>query len=222
MGIEAYFKQVSPYLLEKFQKYPDFIELFENAQYLPDSSYWQQFNLDLNDSGDYEWFNEATNYVPETLEKLRLKKTEDFKKLESDIPLILAEGKKYIEFNLEKRWRILHFILTGYDESILLPFLIGNNEKDNLPAINVIFGGKIIDYKTNYELPQYLTADEVKQVAQALSNFSYNQFHQRLKLKNLKDDFDIAFDILYDIYKQLLNYYQDAASEQNAMFLSLS
>ena len=222
MAIEAYFKQVPSYLLEKFLKYPNFIELFENAQYLSDSSYWQQFNLDLNDSVDYEWFNEATNYVAETLEKLRLKKPEDFKKLESDIPLILAEGKKYIEFYLDKRWRILHFLLTGYDESIVLPFLIGNNEKDNLPAINVIFGGKTIDYKIDYELPQYLTADEVKQVAQALSNFSHNQFHQRLKLKNLKDDFDIAFNILYDIYKQVLNYYQDAASQQNAMFLSLS
>ncbi|MEA5598296.1 DUF1877 family protein [Rivularia sp. UHCC 0363] len=136
--------------------------------------------------------------------------------------MIIAEGKKYLEFNVDKRWRILHFILTGYDESIILPFLIGNNEKDSLPSINVIFGGKTIEYETVYELPQYLTADEVKQVAQALSNFSYNQFHQRLKLKNLRDDFDIVFDILYNIYKELLNYYQDAASGQNAMFLSLS
>ena len=146
MGIEAYFKQISPYLLHKFLKYPDFGELYHNAQYLSDSLFWQQFNLDLDDAGDAEWFNESINYVPETLEKLRLEKPDYFQQLESDIPLIIAEGKKYLEFNIDKRWRILHFILTGYDFSIPLPFLIDSNEKDNLPSINVIFGGKTIEY----------------------------------------------------------------------------
>ncbi|MEA5598295.1 hypothetical protein [Rivularia sp. UHCC 0363] len=74
MGIEVYFKQVPAYLLEKILKYPDFVELFDDAQYLPDSLFWQEFDIDLDDSEDYEWFNEATNYVGETLEKLRLKK----------------------------------------------------------------------------------------------------------------------------------------------------
>ncbi len=39
MGIEAEFKQVSPYLLEKLKKHPDFVELFFDAKYLPDSPF---------------------------------------------------------------------------------------------------------------------------------------------------------------------------------------
>ncbi|MGD1913503.1 MAG: DUF1877 family protein [Rivularia sp. (in: cyanobacteria)] len=220
MGIEAEFQQVSSYLLDKFKIYPDFIDLFFDAQYLPDSPFWQQFNLDLNDSEDAEWFNEAINYVPETLEKLKIEKLEDFNNLESDIPLILTEGKN-LTLDIGKRWRILHFILTGTDYSIPLPFLISRNEEDRLPSINAIFGGKTIDYETDYGLLRYLTVDEVKQVTQALSNFSCNQFHQRLILKGLVNEFDLIFNILYDVYQQLLNYYQNTAIRQNAMFLYL-
>lgn len=220
VGIEAEFQQVSPYLLDKFKIYPDFVDLFFDAQYLSDSPFWQQFNLDLNDSEYSEWFNEAMNYVPETLAKLKIEKLEDLKKLESDIPLILTEGKKS-KLDIGKRWPIIHFILTGTDYSIPLPFLIGINETDKLPSINAIFGGKTIDYQTDYGLLRYLTVDEVKQVAQALSNFSRNQFYERLILKGLRNDFDLIFNILYDVYQQLLNYYQNAADRQNAMFLYL-
>lgn len=112
MGIEAEFKQVSPYLLEKFKRYPDFIDLFFDAQYLADSPFWQQFDLDLNDSEDSEYFNEAINYVPETLAKFKIEKLEYFKQLKSDIPLIITEGKN-LKFDIGKRWPILNFILTG-------------------------------------------------------------------------------------------------------------
>lgn len=220
MGIEAEFKQVSPYLLEKFKIYPDFTDLFFDAEYLPDSPFWQHFNLDLNNPEDSEWFNEATNYLPETLAKLKIEKLEDFKKLESDIPLIITEGKKS-KLDIGKRWPILHFILTRTDYSIPLPFLVGKNKTDKLPSINIIFGGKTIDYETDYGLLRYLTVDEVKQVAQALSNFSRDQFHERLILKDLENDFDLIFNILYDVYQQLLNYYQNATDRQNAMFLYL-
>ncbi|MEM9924022.1 MAG: DUF1877 family protein [Cyanobacteria bacterium P01_D01_bin.50] len=220
MGIEAEFKQVSPYLLEKFKIYPDFIDLFFDAQYLPNSPFWQQYSIDLNDSEDSEWFNEAINYVPETLAKLKIEKLEDFKQLESDIPLIITEGKN-VKFDIGKRWQVLHFILTGTDYSIPLPFLISTNEKDKLPSINIIFGGQTIDYETDYGLLRYLTVDEVKQIAQALSNFSRKQFHERLILKDLENNFEMVLNILYDDYQQLLNYYQNAADRHNAMFLYL-
>ncbi|MBD2087187.1 hypothetical protein NDI49_13450 [Trichocoleus sp. ST-U3] len=47
MEIEAEFKQVSPYLLEKLKKYPDFAQFFFDAKYLPDSSFWQEFRIPL-------------------------------------------------------------------------------------------------------------------------------------------------------------------------------
>ncbi|MEO1187139.1 MAG: DUF1877 family protein, partial [Cyanobacteria bacterium J06636_27] len=137
MTLEAYFKQVSPNLLEKFQKYPDFFELFDDAQYLPDSPFWQELNLDLNNSEDAKWFDEATNYVPQTLEKLKIEQPREFEKLKSDIPTMLGEGKNS-EFDIGKKWNKLHFILTGTDYSTPVPHLIGKNQKDKLPSINAI------------------------------------------------------------------------------------
>ncbi|TWH39724.1 hypothetical protein [Dulcicalothrix desertica] len=40
MGITLEFKQVSPYLLNKLIEYPDFLGLFLDAKYLPDSPFW--------------------------------------------------------------------------------------------------------------------------------------------------------------------------------------
>ena len=214
MAIEAYFKQISPDLLEKLKKYPDFFELFDDAQYLPDSPFWQELNLDLNNSEDAQWFDEATNYVPQTLEKLKFEQPKEIEKLESDIPRMLAEGKNS-EFDIGKKWITIHFILTGTDYSTPVPFLIGQNKQDKLPSINAILGGKTIDYETDNGLLRYLSVDEVKQVTQALSQFSQAHFQQRFVLKGLKN----GFDTLYDTYKELLNYYQNVAYQQNAMLL---
>lgn len=81
MSIEAEFKQVSPDLLEKLKKYPDFIELFFYSQYIPDSPFWQEYTINPDDPDDVEYFNESTNFVTETLKKLKKEKSEHFKKL---------------------------------------------------------------------------------------------------------------------------------------------
>ncbi|BAY86963.1 hypothetical protein NIES267_64740 [Calothrix parasitica NIES-267] len=214
MALEAYFKQVSPDLLEKFQKYPDFFELFDDAQYLPDSPFWQDLSLDLNNSEDAKWFDEATNYVPQTLAKLKVEQPEEFEKLKSDIPTMLAEGKNS-EFDIGKKWNNLHLILTGTNYSTPVPSLIGKNKQDKLPSVNAILGGKTIDYETDNGLLRYLTVDEVKQVAQALSKFTQANFKERFASKGLEK----GFDNLYDAYKQLQNYYQNVAYQENAMFL---
>ena len=217
MALEAYFKQVSPDLLEKFQKYPDFFELFDDAQYLPDSPFWQDLSLDLNNPEDAKWFDEATNYAPQTLAKLKVEQPEEFEKLKSDIPTMLAEGKNS-EFDIGKKWNNLHFILTGTDYPTPVPSLIGKNKQDKLPSINAILGGKTIDYETEHGLLRYLTVDEVKQVVQALSKFTQAHFKKRFASKGLEK----GFDSLYDAYKQLQNYYQNVAYQENAMFLYFS
>ena len=101
MGIIAEFKQVSPYLLEKLKEHPDFTELFLNAKYLPDSEFWQEVTINPNDPHDVEWFDEGTNLAANTLQELKEERLEEFEKLESDIPLIIAEGKSTY-FDLDK------------------------------------------------------------------------------------------------------------------------
>ncbi len=216
MVIEAYFKQVSPYLLEKFKKYPDFFEIFDDAQYLPDSPFWQDFNLDLNNREDAEWFDEATNYAPQTLEKLKIEQPKEFENLKSDIPTMLTEGKN-VEFDIGKKWQLLHFILTGNNHSTPPTSLIGKNKKDKLPSINAILGGKTIDYETDSGLLRYLTVDEVEKVSQAFSQFTKAHFQERFQLKGLEN----SSETLYDTYKDLVNYYKNVAYQQNAMFLYL-
>lgn len=219
MGIEATFKQVSPYLLEKLKEHPDFAELFFHAKYLPDSHFWQEFTINPDDPKDVEWFDEFTNLAEETLQKLKEQKPEEFKKLKADISVILEEGKaKY--FDADKTWREIHFLLTGYDYSVRLNFLVGENEEDRLPSINAVLSGNEIEHEATYDLVRYLTADEVKQVAEALSKYSRAMIKERLKFREWQEDyFDYLFDYKYDGF---VEYYQDAAEKGNAMFLYLS
>ncbi|WP_190550577.1 MULTISPECIES: DUF1877 family protein [Calothrix] len=221
MGITLQLKQVNPYLLEKFKKYPDFAGLFLNAKYLEDSPFWQNFIIDPDDPDDVDWFNEATNYVNETLDKLSAKNLEQFNEIKEDIPLIIAEGKG-IYLDLDKTWRPIFFLLTGYhvyDETVnLSEIVVSTNKEDNLPLINAVLGGNGISYYgCDYPL-MYLTADEVRTIANALSNFSLEQLGQRLKYRGLKeDDYNHLFDYTYN---PLVKYYQDAADKGNAMFLN--
>jgi hypothetical protein len=219
MGIEAECKQVSPYLLEKLKEYPDFAELFFNSQYLPDSPFWQEYTINPDNPDDIEYFNEFTNFVTETLEKLKENKPEEFKKLEADIPRIIEEGKGEY-FDLDWTWRSVHFLLTGEDESVQPPFLVGENDEDHLPSINAVMAGREIEHEATYGLVRYLTADEVQQVAKALSKLSHTQMRERWKLRGWKED---SFDYLIEYkYKAFVRYYQDAAAKGSAMFLYLS
>jgi hypothetical protein len=218
MGIQAKFKQVSPYLLEKLKEHPDFAEVFFYAELLPDSDLWREYPIDLNNPNEVADYEDFTNWVGETLQRLEEEKPEEFEKMKIEIPLIIAEGKA-LPLDIGKSWRELHFVLTGEDYSIPLPFLISENKEDNLPSINTIWGGKEIEYNFDYGLLRYLTFDEVKQVAEALSKFSFAQFRERLIRVGKEDFFDYLFE---DTYNPLVKYYQDAAEKGKAMFLYLT
>jgi hypothetical protein len=219
MGIEAKFKQVSPYLLEKLTEHPDFAEVFFYAELLPDSDYWREYPIDLNNPSQVADYEDFINWVGETLQKLEEEKPEESEKMKIEIPLIIAEGKT-LPLDIGRKWRELHFVLTGKDCSIPLRFLISKNEEDRLPSINAVWGGKEIEYNFDYGLLRYLTDDEVKQVAKALSKFSPAMIGERFKLRGWKEDF---FDYLFQYtYKPLVKYYQDAAEKGNAMFLYLT
>lgn len=214
MGIEAEFKQVSPYLLEKLKEYPDFVELFFDSRYLPDSPFWQEFTYDLEDPND----EELSNLASEALEKLKQNKREEYETLKNDIPLIIEEGKaEYLD--IDKTWYWIHFLLTGYDYSVRPSFIIGENEEDNLPSINAVLGGKEIDYAQTYGLVRYFTAEEVKQIAEALTHFSCEMVKERIRLQGRKEeDFNELFDYTYNPF---IKYYQEAGEKGNAMFLYL-
>ncbi|HAX78932.1 MAG TPA: hypothetical protein DCY88_24675 [Cyanobacteria bacterium UBA11372] len=218
MGIQAELKQVSAYLLEKLKKHPEFADVFFYAELLPESEHWQKYPVDSTNLSEVEDYEDFINWVPETLQKLKAEKPEEFEQMKADIPQMIAEGI-ILPLDLDKTWRQIHFILTGYDDSVRPTFLIGKNDEDCLPAINAVLGGSEIEYYTGYGLLRYLTTDEVKRVAEALSRFSQAMIQERLKFRGLPED---MFDYLFDYtYNPMVQYYQGAAEKGNAMFLYL-
>lgn len=216
MGITLEFKQVSPYLLNKLIEYPDCAGLFLDAKYLPDSPFWEEFTINQNDAGDVEWFNEATNYYIETLEKIKRDKAKEFDKIKEDIQRIESEGKEAYLY-IDKTWKFLHFLLTGYEFDVEISYLIGNNPNDGLPLINAIFGGKYLEYDDLDFGLIYFIDKNVQEIAQALSEFSCTHMRERLRFNGLEEENYNYF--LNDTYDKILKYYQDAAQKGNAMLL---
>ncbi len=165
-----------------------------------------------------EWFDEFTLFAAETLDKLKSTKLEEFEKLKADIRLILTEGKdKYLD--IDKTWKTIHFLLTGYDYSFIPPFLIGENEEDHLPSINAVLSGTEIEHYATYEKVRYLSANEVGQSAD-VSTFAHANISERLKQRGWKEE---SYNYLFEYtYNPLVRYYHDAAQKGNAMFLYLT
>jgi hypothetical protein len=165
------------------------------------------------------------NVLTETLQKLQVNNTNGYESLRSQIPLILEEGKK-LSLALHKEWHILSFLTTGYKEMSLLPFLIGKNDEDDLLAVNAILCGTETTCQATYRFYRYLIPDEVTQVAEALDSFPKEIIRERFNRASLskldiytfhpeKEEFDLAIEY----YEELVNYYQSAAKEGNAMLL---
>jgi hypothetical protein len=77
--------------------------------------------------------------------------------------------------------------------------------------------GTEIEYDAGYGKVRYLSANEVGQVADALSTFTHANISERLKLRGWKEE---SYDYLFEYtYNPLVRYYQDAAEKGNAMFL---
>nr|WP_267901095.1 DUF1877 family protein [Dulcicalothrix desertica] len=152
----------------------------------------------------------------ETLEKLKIDKPQEFEKIKEDIHIIENEGKgAYLD--IDKTWKFLHFLLTGYEFDVKIPYLIGKNSNDDLPLINAIFGAKSLGYDGSDFGLIYFTDKEVKEIAQALSEFSYTQMRERLRFNGLEEaDYE---HILNDAYNKLLTYYKDATEKGTAMLL---
>jgi hypothetical protein len=220
MGTTLELKQVSSYLLDKTKKHPDLASIFLDAKYLEDSLFWQQLTIDPYDINDVEWFNEATNYVQERLDKLVKDNPEELEKLQEYIPLVINEGKsEYLD--LDKTWLPINFLLTGYDfyDQALYLFnsVVNQNPEDHLPLIRAVSPSNGIEYDgCDYPL-YYFSDNEVKTIANALSDFSWEHIRQRLEFRGLKEDsYNHLFDYTYNL---LIKYYQDAAAKGNAMFL---
>jgi hypothetical protein len=115
--------------------------------------------------------------------------------------------------DVDKAWPGIHFLLAGD---------AGGGDP---PLANVLLGGTEVGDDIGYGPASYLTADEVKAVANALDEIPPEAFATRYDATSLtqhgiypeiRDESDAA-EYLSGFYKKLRDYYRDAASHGQAM-----
>ncbi|QLE44238.1 DUF1877 family protein [Nostoc sp. C052] len=258
MGIVAELKQISPLMLDKFQRDSSLLDIFFSVKYLPESYFWEE--------AIYVPGNSRLSIQKHSEDKFKKFKWADNQQREDTKAEFLKEWQ-ISELSLGKSWHELHFLLTGYTHTDKLPFLVSgnslnnlpqiplnnwsffklahkilNNQRhveqytiptldiDNLPLVNAILGGTEIGNKEGYGKHRYLTPDEVRQVAKALSELSENGFITRYKQEEIKQErvsiIDWSepetVDYLTEYYKEIVAYYIEATNLGNAMLLYLT
>ena len=121
---------------------------------------------------------------------------------------------------IDKAWHGIHYLLTG------------DAWAGEAPLVNVILGGTEIGDDVGYGPARYLTAEEVKVVADALHSITPEQFRLRYSAEqlsqneiypNIWDDSDEdAIEYLVAWYEDLRNYYIEAAANNNTMLKYLN
>lgn len=121
--------------------------------------------------------------------------------------------------DVDKAWHGIHFLLSG------------DPWGGNLPLANVVLGGTEIGDDVGYGPARYITADDVRTVADAISDVTPQELAKRYDPSALKkheiypeiwDEGEGAVEYLTSWYQSLREYYLDAASKGNAMLKYLN
>ncbi|MGV0107647.1 DUF1877 domain-containing protein [Nostoc sp. DSM 114160] len=216
MGITGEIKQISASTLELLKEDPLLVEVFRDAQWLPESALWQRETYGLG----YETIKKKararfdklptsqglSRFIPRN--RRQWKKNYDWQVLEQRF---LAEWEN-LELDLHKSWIELTFLLAGYvpgyyatsqgkiPELIVdqgykkdfLPFsVIENSAWDGMPLINAFGAGKEIgdENTTSYGPMRYLSpGDEVGEILDGLLELSQEGFQNRFIRESQKSE----------------------------------
>ncbi|MBN3896182.1 MAG: YfbM family protein [Nostoc sp. NOS(2021)] len=125
-------------------------------------------------------------------------------------------------FRLED-WHALHFLLTG--ESNL------DDTQTSPPLCNVVMGGTPTQFEAGYRFVRYLTLEEVRDVADALSQTSVEELKRRFNstVFNAAEIYpnpspggwdEEEIETLFELYPKLVRFFQNAAKEGDIVLLS--
>lgn len=176
--------------------------------------------------------NEVVYYDWESLEKQFLEEWEvpalDLHKNFQALTFLLAG---YIPGHYPGGWMLPEhrpYINQPYKD--FLPFLVINNsEWDGRPLVNAIGAGSELDYERGYGSVRYLLPNEIEQILDGLLRLTESGFQERYKQESEKMEpcpwiewsDDEMLEGLTDYYNEMVNYYQDAATNNRAMLLYL-
>jgi hypothetical protein len=178
--------------------------------------------------------HEVVNYDWAALEKQFLQEWEvselDLHKYFQQLTFLLAG---YVPTHYSSGWLLPEFAAayTNQLNQDFLPFLvIENSEWDSYPLVNAIGAGAELGYETSYGPVRYLLTNEVEQILDGLRQLTAAGFQERYQQESQKisplpwidwsEEEMLAW--LTDYYNQMVNYYQDAATNQRAMLLYLT
>lgn len=120
-------------------------------------------------------------------------------------------------------------LMTRAKGKDFIPFLvIDNSGWDGLPLVNAIGAGVEIGRDLGYGKVRYLLPEEVIRVANGLVMLGEEGFQERLSREaenehvNLHLDDEETQESFLEYYSEILNYYQNASAQQNAMLLYLT
>ncbi|MBW1803052.1 MAG: YfbM family protein [Deltaproteobacteria bacterium] len=131
--------------------------------------------------------------------------------MESRFPETYDEDYEDDGLSLEKIWHLLHYLITG------------DAENEEYPLAYAIMVGYLLHKSWNNLI--YLPSDEVREVSDAISSLSEDDFYMKYKPESVseldiykypsvhKEDVDDALEY----FRKLKDYYQDAANKGNAM-----
>lgn len=123
--------------------------------------------------------------------------------------------------DLDKAWHGIHYLLTGLAE--------GGPEPQSL----AVFGGEEFGPEVGYGPARFLSADQVRRVAESLSGLTREALALRFNAKDMEAkpiypdviwvrDGQEALDYVLDNYQQLQVFYRDAAARGDAVIQWLS
>ncbi|BCL38013.1 DUF1877 family protein [Nostoc sp. MS1] len=214
MGITGRIKQISSLTLDLFIQDPFLVDAFFDAQWLPESPYWQgrsntrEFEQMKQDArkrfGKLPERKGLSRFIFKNRQKWKY--TYDWQALEEQF---LAEWATP-ELDLGKSWQEITFLLAGYIAAYysmpqgkipelrvekgykkdFLPFIvIQNSQWDGKPLVNAFGAGKEIGYETGYGPVRYLLAgEEVGQILDGLLELSKEGFKNRFIYESQKQN----------------------------------
>ncbi|MEH2191129.1 MAG: YfbM family protein [Nostoc sp.] len=147
----------------------------------------------------------------------------DFSNPQAMIAKLQEQRSNEHNFRLED-WHALHFLLTGESS------LSGDTQASS-PLCNVVMGGTPTQFQATYGFVRYLTLEEVQDVADALSQISVEELKRRFNstVFNSAEIYpnpspggwdEEEIEPLFELYPQLVEFFQNAAKEGDIVLLS--
>ncbi len=207
MSMIGHVRQITPDQLQRLQADPASVKHFLHGEVLAKAGNVRTALARVQELGREARASGAMNN-PKEREKTRLQILQELRSTGVKLP-----GQEPDEegLSLEKSWHSLHYLLTG---------VTGEAPP---PLGNAILGGTPIGNDIGYGPARFLTPEQVREVAAALSDLKIEQLAQRFDAISSANIYacpdEDEFEDVRHYFQQIVRYYADAAARGNAMVL---